>query len=80
MIVYFAAVEQSDLQLVEQIQRAHVICLVYSVDDDDSLVRVTSHWLPYIRDALSHSRCPIILVGNKVDLVDYSTVDVSRFS
>lgn len=76
-IVDYSAVEQSDLQLVEQIQRAHVICLVYSVDDDDSLVRVTSHWLPYIRDALSHSRCPIILVGNKVDLVDYSTVDAA---
>lgn len=76
-IVDYSAVEQTDLQLVEQIQRAHVICLVYSVDDDDSLVRISSHWLPYIRDALSHSRCPIILVGNKVDLVDYSTVDAA---
>lgn len=71
--------EQTELQLCEQLRRAHVICLVYSVEDDDTLLRVTSYWLPFIRDQLSHSqrRPPVVLVGNKVDLVEYSTVDVS---
>ncbi|XP_046681106.1 mitochondrial Rho GTPase isoform X2 [Homalodisca vitripennis] len=77
-IVDYSAVEQTDLQLSEQLQRAHVVCLVYSVADDDTLMRVTTYWLPYIREALSHTRRPpVILVGNKVDLVEYSTVDAA---
>ncbi|XP_075220064.1 mitochondrial Rho GTPase-like isoform X2 [Lycorma delicatula] len=77
-IVDYSAAEQSDLQLVEEIQRANVICVVYSVEDDESMGRVTSYWLPFIRETLNHSnRCPVILVGNKNDLVDYSTVDAA---
>lgn len=72
--------EQTELQLTEQLQRAHVICLVYSVEEEDTLMRITTYWLPLIREALSHTRRPpIILVGNKVDLVEYSTVDVSLY-
>ncbi|XP_022193703.2 mitochondrial Rho GTPase isoform X2 [Nilaparvata lugens] len=77
-IVDYSAVEQSDMQLVEEVQRANVICVVYSVDDDDTMDRVTSYWLPFLRETLSHThRCPVVLVGNKVDLVDYSTVDAA---
>lgn len=77
-IVDYSAAEQSDLQLVEEIQRANVICVVYSVEDEDSLERVTSYWLPFIRETLNHNnRCPVVLVGNKVDQVDYSTVDTA---
>lgn len=63
---------------MEEIQRAHVICVVYSVDDEDSLDHVTSHWLPLVRSSVQGTPLPVILVGNKVDLVDYSTIDVSR--
>lgn len=78
IICLFAAAEQSNVHLVEEIQKANVICVVYSVDDDDTLDHVTSYWLPFIRETLSHtSKCPIVLVGNKTDLVDYSTVNVS---
>ncbi|XP_054289732.1 mitochondrial Rho GTPase isoform X2 [Macrosteles quadrilineatus] len=78
-IVDYSSMEQTELQLCEQLRRAHVICLVYSVEDDDTLLRVTSYWLPFIRDQLSHSqrRPPVVLVGNKVDLVEYSTVDAA---
>lgn len=69
------AVEQTDEQLVEEIQRSHVVCVVYSVDDEDSLDHVTSHWLPLVRS--SAPGLPVVLVGNKVDLVDCSTIDVS---
>lgn len=65
--------------LNEEIQKAHVVCVVYAVDDDDTLDRITSHWLPYIRNAISaDQRKPVVLVGNKVDLVEHSTIDVSN--
>jgi len=75
----FVAMEQTDDQLAEEIQKAHVICVVYSVDDEDTLNRTVSYWLPLIRKCSPDNRCPVVLVGNKIDLVDYSTIDVSRF-
>lgn len=62
---------------MEEILRAHVVCVVYSVDDESTFDKVASHWLPFIRECTPDQRCPVILVGNKVDLVDFSTVDVS---
>lgn len=53
---------------------------MYSVEDEDTLDHVTGHWLPLIRSTLGqHHHTPIILVGNKVDLVDYSTMEVGSF-
>ena len=46
------------------------------MDDERTLMRITTHWLPLLRDAIPHSRCPIILVGNKEDLIEESTVYV----
>ena len=47
-----------------------------SVDDEDTLDSVTDHWLPFIRRTLGEThKTPVILVGNKVDLVDYSTME-----
>lgn len=60
----------------EEIQKAHVICIVYSVDDEDTLDRAASYWLPLVRKCSSSNRCPVVLVGNKIDLVDYSTIEV----
>ena len=65
-------------QLREEVSRADVVCVVYSVEDEDSLDRVTSHWLPLLRSTLGQTHhTPVVLVGNKVDLVDYSTMEVS---
>ena len=60
-----------------QIRRAHVVCIVYAVDDEDTLDSVTDHWLPFVRRTLGSDAhtTPVILVGNKVDLVDYSTME-----
>ncbi|XP_046490339.1 mitochondrial Rho GTPase isoform X1 [Neodiprion pinetum] len=74
-IVDYSAAEQTDDQLGEEIQKAHVICVVYSVEDEDTLDRVASYWLPLIRQSSADNRCPIVLVGNKIDLVDYSTIE-----
>lgn len=76
-IVDYSVVEQSDEQLIDQIKRASVICVIYAVDNDDSFERISSYWLPLIRQNQPDGTCPIVLVGNKIDLVDYSTIDVS---
>ncbi|KAB7505615.1 Mitochondrial Rho GTPase [Armadillidium nasatum] len=76
-IVDYSEREQNMDDLRLEINRADVICIVYSVEEEDTLDRVTGYWLPLVRSTLGaqHST-PIILVGNKVDLVDYSTMEI----
>lgn len=39
--------------------------------------QITSFWLPYIRTHLGEDhKVPVILVGNKCDLMDFSTEEV----
>ncbi|GAB0086407.1 Mitochondrial Rho GTPase [Sergentomyia squamirostris] len=76
-IVDYSAIEQTDDTLTEEIARASVICVVYSVEDEGTIERITSHWLPLIRDSMPmDQKKPVVLVGNKVDLVDFSTIDL----
>lgn len=75
-IVDYSSAEQNDSQLEVQLEKADVVCIVYAVDDEDSLDSVTDHWLPLLRVSLGDSHTtPVILVGNKVDQVDYTTMD-----
>lgn len=76
-IVDYSSAEQDSHQLNQEICRASVICIVYSVEDDDTIERITTDWLPLIRDNLGEEhRTPVVLVGNKSDLVEYSSLDV----
>jgi Ras family protein T1 len=51
-----------------ELRRADVVCVVYAVDDEDSLDSVTDHWLPFIQRTLGERHTtPVILVGNKVN-------------
>ncbi|XP_073245847.1 mitochondrial Rho GTPase 1-A-like isoform X2 [Porites lutea] len=63
--------------LVEEIIKANVVCVVYDVTSEDSLERITSYWLPLIRQACEEDSTakPVIIVGNKSDLFDGSTMD-----
>jgi len=75
-IVDYSSAEQTDAQLEVELEKADVVCIVYAVDDEDSLDSVTDHWLPLLRVSLGDSHTtPVILVGNKVDQVDYTTMD-----
>jgi len=75
-IVDYSSVEQSDKELQTQLERADVVCVVYAVDDEDTLDSVTDHWLPLLRVTLGEDhKKPVILVGNKVDMIDYSTME-----
>jgi Ras family protein T1 len=49
-IVDYSSLEQSDDNLLEELQKAHVVCVVYAVDDENSLDRISSYW--YVRNLL----------------------------
>lgn len=36
-------------QLETEIRKAHVICIVYAIDDPNTFNRLSLFWLPYIR-------------------------------
>ncbi|KAF7247029.1 Mitochondrial Rho GTPase 1 [Varanus komodoensis] len=75
-IVDYSEVEQSDEQLHHEISQANVICIVYAVNNKNSIDKVTSRWIPLINERTDKdSRLPLILVGNKSDLVEYSSME-----
>ncbi|KAL0084779.1 EF hand associated-domain-containing protein [Phycomyces blakesleeanus] len=53
-------------QLEAEIRKAHVICIVYAIDDPNTFNRLSLYWLPYIRSL--GVNVPSVLVGNKIDL------------
>ncbi|VDN55929.1 unnamed protein product [Dracunculus medinensis] len=61
--------EQSFEELQREILEANVICIVYSVQDQSTIEKVTSYWLPLVKRILNTEKtiCPVILVGNKSD-------------
>jgi GTPase SAR1 family protein len=52
--------------LEQELRKAQVVALVYSIDDPQSFDRMAEHWLPMIRQL--GVNVPVVLVGNKIDL------------
>ncbi|GAA6013466.1 hypothetical protein JCM10207_008859 [Rhodosporidiobolus poonsookiae] len=52
--------------LVNEIRKAHVVAIVYAIDNPNSFDRVPTYWLPTIRSL--GVNVPVILIGNKIDL------------
>jgi len=52
--------------LENEMRKANVICVVYSVGKTETFASITSFWLPLIRRL--GVNVPVILVGNKLDL------------
>jgi len=40
---------QDRLHLESEIRKAHVICVVYSIDNPNSFDRIPTYWLPHFR-------------------------------
>lgn len=57
---------QDKQHLETECRKAHVICVVYSIDNPNSFDRIPTYWLPYFRQL--GVNVPVILVGNKIDL------------
>ncbi|KAI9219711.1 mitochondrial Rho 1 [Blastocladiella britannica] len=65
-IVDSSARSENRAQLELEIRKAHVICVVYAVDDQNTFDRIPSYWLPLIKSL--GVNVPIVLVGNKIDV------------
>lgn len=88
-IVDFSRREQNEEELIEEIGRANVCCLVYDVDQEESIFRIRDYWIPAIYDAAAGAggeggggdftssvpKKPLILVGNKSDTDEISELD-----
>lgn len=46
-IVDYSSMEQNEEHLLEEIQKAHVVCVVYAVDDENTLDRISSYWYAF---------------------------------
>ncbi|XP_050437271.1 mitochondrial Rho GTPase [Adelges cooleyi] len=70
--------EQDNEDLAEQVRHADVICLVFSVIDDVSRENIRSKWMPLLRECQVDSEMlhPVILVGNKSDLINNISMHV----
>ena len=76
-VIDYSSREQDEDQLKDSIRQADAICLVYILGDERSFKRVSSLWLPLIREYQTDTSTkttepavykPIILVANKNDL------------
>uniref|UniRef100_A0A8C8G888 Mitochondrial Rho GTPase n=1 Tax=Oncorhynchus tshawytscha TaxID=74940 RepID=A0A8C8G888_ONCTS len=67
-IVDYSEAEQTDEQLSSEISKANVICIVYAVNNKKSIEKVS---LAIVLEVL----VPVILVGNKSDLVEHSSME-----
>ncbi|XP_006462756.1 hypothetical protein AGABI2DRAFT_224362 [Agaricus bisporus var. bisporus H97] len=65
-IVDSGAGPQDRAHLESEIRKAHVICVVYSIDNPNSFDRIPTYWLPHFRQL--GVNVPVILIGNKIDL------------
>ncbi|KAF8555705.1 mitochondrial Rho GTPase [Imleria badia] len=65
-IVDSGAGPQDRQHLESEIRKAHVICVVYAIDNPNSFDRIPTFWLPHFRQL--GVNVPVILVGNKIDL------------
>lgn len=71
--------EQDHDELCEQIRHADVICLVFSIVDEASQQNIKNKWMPLFRECQLNNDAfhPIILVGNKSDLINNISLHVS---
>ncbi|CAG0892248.1 unnamed protein product, partial [Darwinula stevensoni] len=81
-IIDYSRQDQTLNELAGEIQRADAICIIYAVDDPESFSAITAKWIPFIRKVLNYDEeeenvlhKPIILAGNKVDLIEESSMD-----
>ena len=66
-LLYASPAKMDDRPHLEsEVRKAHVICIVYAIDDPHSFSRIPNYWLPWLR-AIGVN-VPLILVGNKIDL------------
>ncbi|EGD76498.1 hypothetical protein PTSG_07615 [Salpingoeca rosetta] len=60
---------QEEGDIVEAVKAADAICIVFAADDEESMIRVSTYWMPLITDALPpDAPTPVLMIGNKVHM------------
>jgi len=77
-IVDYSNAEQSEDELRDELELADVVCVVYGCDNDESIDRITSYWLPIVFDVCGNNQKPVVLVGNKSDLMEEEGEKVNK--
>ncbi|KAF1743726.1 hypothetical protein MXB_4942, partial [Myxobolus squamalis] len=57
--------EQTPDEICTEIKEADVICLVYSLTDQNTCKRVSEYWLPLVEEVCKDAYKPVVIVGNK---------------
>jgi len=71
IIIDYSSREQTEDELVNEIKRASVICLVYAMNDEESKQKLFNYWLPKINEHQDEDFMkPIVIVGNKCDMAE----------
>lgn len=69
-IVDYSYGEQTEDELRDELEQADVVCVVYGCDNDESIDRITTYWLPIVFDVCGDNHKPVVLVGNKSDMME----------
>jgi len=77
-IVDYSNAEQTEDELRDELELADVVCVVYGCDNDESIDRITSYWLPIVFDVCGNNQKPVVLVGNKSDLMEEEGEKVNK--
>jgi mitochondrial Rho GTPase 1 len=74
VIIDYSKRDHSDKYLINEVQRADVICLVYAMNNEESKLKLSSYWLPKIYEINEDVRKPILIIGNKCDSCEKNIV------
>ncbi|XP_062999038.1 mitochondrial Rho GTPase 2 [Elgaria multicarinata webbii] len=75
-IVDYSESEQTEEELQEEIAKANVVCMVYDVTEEATIDKIRTKWIPMVNGGAEKcSRIPIILVGNKSDMQNGSSME-----
>jgi mitochondrial Rho GTPase 1 len=79
IIIDYSSREQTEQDLINEIEKANTLCLVYDLNDDESKQKLKTYWLPKIKEIEESFndnliKRPIILVANKHDTNERNNV------
>lgn len=78
IIVDCSCRDQTSEEISTEISKADVVCIVYSVQDENSIFKIHSHWIPLVHQSQTDDTItkPIVFVGNKSDMLESSSMDL----
>ncbi|KAF2071848.1 hypothetical protein CYY_006840 [Polysphondylium violaceum] len=67
-----------DKNIALEIKTADVIVILYSVDRFDTFMNIRMKWMPLVKQLRSLNKVPVVIVGNKLDLLPSGVDNINR--